>query len=164
MACKEVCPCNYFRWCGYFRFPWVLFVTTNESKVRVRKIASRISVSCMSSQYTFFSFYHLFWLNRMAISSISGKPGTFEFHDSLNLYQYSRFSFEFRRMWIFPRIDLFSDILRLCETNLDGSIDSDNLSLKGSFPLIRKDSVTYMHGIVVTYLLETLRILISIFN
>ena len=100
----------------------------------------------------------------MAISSKSGKPGTFEFHDSLNLYQYSRFSFEFRRMWIFPRIDLFSGILRLCETNLDGSIDSDNLSLKGSFPLIRKDSVTYMHGIVVTYLLEALRILISIFN
>ena len=28
-------------------------------------------------------------------------------------------------------------------------VDSDNLSLRGSFPLIRKDSVTYMHGLAV---------------
>ena len=41
------------------------------------------------------------------------------------------------------------DILALCETNLDDSIDSGNLSVKGYLPVIRKDSVTHMHGIEV---------------
>ena len=42
-----------------------------------------------------------------------------------------------------------TNILALCETNLDGSGDSGNLSVKGYFLLIRKDSVTHMHGLVV---------------
>ena len=42
-----------------------------------------------------------------------------------------------------------SDILALCETNLDDSVDSGNLSVRGYFLLIRKDSVTHMHGLVV---------------
>ena len=41
------------------------------------------------------------------------------------------------------------DILALCETNLDDSIDSGNLSVRGYLPVIRKDSVTHMHGIEV---------------
>ena len=39
------------------------------------------------------------------------------------------------------------DILALCETNLDDSIDSGNFSVKGYLPLIRKDSATHMHGL-----------------
>ena len=39
------------------------------------------------------------------------------------------------------------DILALCETNLDGSIDSGNFSVRGYLPSIRKDSVTQMHGL-----------------
>ena len=35
------------------------------------------------------------------------------------------------------------DILALCETNLDDSIDSGNFSVRGYFPLIRKDSSTH---------------------
>ena len=42
-----------------------------------------------------------------------------------------------------------SDILALCETNLDDSIDSGNLSVRGYLPLIRKDSSTHMHGLAV---------------
>ena len=38
------------------------------------------------------------------------------------------------------------DILALCETNLDDSIDSGNFSVRGYLPLIRKDSSTHMHG------------------
>ena len=34
------------------------------------------------------------------------------------------------------------DILPLCETNLDDSIDSDNFSVTGYLPLIQKDSST----------------------
>ena len=39
--------------------------------------------------------------------------------------------------------------LALCETNLDGSIDSGNFSVRGYLPLIRKDSSTHMHGLTV---------------
>ena len=41
------------------------------------------------------------------------------------------------------------DILALCETNLDDSIDSGNFSAKGYLPLIRTDSSTHMHGLAV---------------
>ena len=41
------------------------------------------------------------------------------------------------------------DILALCETNLDDSIDSGNFSVRGYLPLIRKDSSTHMHGLAV---------------
>ena len=47
------------------------------------------------------------------------------------------------------------DILALCKTNLDDSIDSGNFSVRGYLPLIRKDSVTHMHGLAV-YLKEGL--------
>ena len=40
-------------------------------------------------------------------------------------------------------------IRALCETNLDGSIDSSNFSLRGCLPLIRKDSGTHMYGLAV---------------
>ena len=39
------------------------------------------------------------------------------------------------------------DILALCETNLDDSIDSGNFSVRGYLPLIQKDSITHMHGL-----------------
>ena len=41
------------------------------------------------------------------------------------------------------------DILALCETNLDDSIDSGNFSVRGYFPLIRKDSSIHMHSFAV---------------
>ena len=47
------------------------------------------------------------------------------------------------------------DILPLCETNLDDSIDSGNFSVTSYLPLIRKDSVTHMHGLAV-YVKEVL--------
>ena len=41
------------------------------------------------------------------------------------------------------------DILALCESNLDDSIDPGNFSVRGYLPLIRKDSGTNMHGVAV---------------
>ena len=41
------------------------------------------------------------------------------------------------------------EILALCETNLDDSLDSRNFSVRGFLPLIRKDSITHMHGLAV---------------
>ena len=41
------------------------------------------------------------------------------------------------------------DILALCETNLDDSIDSGNFSVRDYLPLIQKDSSTHMHSLAV---------------
>ena len=41
------------------------------------------------------------------------------------------------------------DIDALCETNLDDSIDSGNFFVRDYLPLIRKDSITHMHGLAV---------------
>ena len=41
------------------------------------------------------------------------------------------------------------DILALCETNLYDSIDSGNFFVRGYLPLIRKDSITHLHGLAV---------------
>ena len=41
------------------------------------------------------------------------------------------------------------DILALCETNLDDSIDSGNFFVRGYLPLTRKDFSTHMHGLAV---------------
>ena len=41
------------------------------------------------------------------------------------------------------------DILTLYETNLDDLIDSGNFSVIGYLLLIRKDSITHMHGLAV---------------
>ena len=66
------------------------------------------------------------------------------------------------------------DILALCETNMDESIDSGSFSVIDYLLLIRKDSVTFMHGLPIylkeglllheTYLWKTYRVLIYIFD
>ena len=86
----------------------------------------------------------------MAISSKACKPDNFESHNSLK--------FSFMNIWglNLNSVDCESflesnspDILALCETNLDNSIDSDNFSLRGYLPLIWKDSSTHMHGLAI---------------
>ena len=62
-------------------------------------------------------------------------------------------------VWILFIVNLFlnqtTDILSLCETNLNDSIDSSNFSVRGYLSLIRKDSSTHMQGLTV-YLKEGL--------
>ena len=41
------------------------------------------------------------------------------------------------------------EILALCERNLDDTTDSGNFSVRGYLSLIRKGSVTHMHGLAV---------------
>ena len=86
----------------------------------------------------------------MAILSKRCKPDNFEPHNSLKL------SFTnirgLRSNFVECESFLESnspDILALCETNLDDSIDSGNFSVRGYLPLIRKDSSTHMHGLAV---------------
>ena len=86
----------------------------------------------------------------MAILSKACQPDNFESHNSLKL------SFTNIRGLHLNFVDCESffgsnspDILALCETNLDDSIDSGNFSVRGYLPLIRKDSSTHMHGLAV---------------
>ena len=86
----------------------------------------------------------------MAILSKACKPDNFESHNSLRL------SFTNIQGLHLNFVDCESflesncpDILALCETNLDNSIDSGNFSVRGYLPLIRKDSSTHMHSLAV---------------
>ena len=92
----------------------------------------------------------------MTILSKGCKPGNFESHNSLKL------SFtNIRGLYSnFVECESFlesnsPDILALCETNMDSSIDSGNFSVMGYLPLIRKDFITHMHGLAV-YVKEVL--------
>ena len=86
----------------------------------------------------------------MAILSKACKPENFESRNSLKL------SFTniggLRSNFVDSESFLESnspEILAICETNLDNSIDSDNFYLRGYLPLIRKDSGSHMHGLAV---------------
>ena len=86
----------------------------------------------------------------MAILPKACKPDNFELHNSLKL------SFtnilDLRSNFVDCESFLESnshDILALCETNLDDSIDPGNYSVRDYLPLIRKDSNTHVHGLAV---------------
>ena len=92
----------------------------------------------------------------MAILSKGCVPDNFESHNSLKL----SFTNICGLSPNFVKFESFLEpssayILALCETNLDDSIDSGNFSVTGYLPLIQKDSITHMHGLVV-YVKEVL--------
>ena len=86
----------------------------------------------------------------MAILSEACKPDNFESRNSLKLsitnIRGLRSNFVDCESFLESNSP---DILALCETNLDDSTDSGNFSVGGCLRLIRKDSSTYMHGLVV---------------
>ena len=92
----------------------------------------------------------------MAILSKGCKPDNFQSHNSLKLsitnIQGLCSNFVDCESFLESKS---TDILALCETNLDESIDSGNFSVKDYLPLIWKDSITHMHGLAV-YLKEEL--------
>ena len=86
----------------------------------------------------------------MAILSKVSKPNNFESHNSLKL------SITNIRRLCSNFVDCESflesnspDILALCETNLDDSVDSGSFSVRGYLPLIQKDSNTHIPGLAV---------------
>ena len=83
----------------------------------------------------------------MVILSKACKPDNFEFHNFLKL------SFMNIRHLSSNFVDCESfldsnspDILALCETNLDGLVDSGNFSVRDFLPLILKDSNSLREG------------------
>ena len=108
----------------------------------------------MNSQPT---FLFLIYLNLiMAILAKASKPDNFESRNSLKL------SFNNIQGLCSNFVDCESilesnshEILALCETNLNGSIDSGNSFVRGYLLIIWKVSSTHMHGLVV-YVMEGL--------
>ena len=86
----------------------------------------------------------------MAILSKGCKPDKFEPHNSqkLSFTNIRGFHSNFVECESFLESNSIN-ILVLFETNLEDSIDSGNFSVRGYLPLIRKDSITHMHGLAV---------------
>ena len=86
----------------------------------------------------------------MAISLKGCKPDNLEPHNSpkLNFTNIQGLSSNFVECESFLESNS-PDIVVLCETNLDESIDSGNFSVRVCLPLIRKDYMTHMHGLEV---------------
>ena len=112
----------------------------------------------------YFSVFNLFlteWI--MAILSKGWKPHNFEPHNSLKLSftNVRGLCSNFAECKSFLESNS-ADILALCKTNLDDSIDFGNFSVRGYLPLIRKDSITCIHSLAVYAkegLIKTQRIL-----
>ena len=92
----------------------------------------------------------------MAILSKETKPENFEPHNTLKLsfMNIRGLHSNFVECESFLE-SKYPDILALCETKLDDSIDSGSFSVKGYLHLIQRDSLTHMHSLPV-YLKEKL--------
>ena len=85
----------------------------------------------------------------MATISKGCKPNNFEPHNSIKL---SFTNVGLRSNFVDCESFLESnspDIVALCKTSLDDSIDSGYFFVRGYFPLIQKDSITHMYGLTV---------------
>ena len=84
----------------------------------------------------------------MTILSKACKPDNFESHNSLkhSCMNIQGLHSNFVDCKSFLETNS-PNILALCETNLDDSIDSGNFSVRGYLPLTQKDSSTHIHGI-----------------
>ena len=86
----------------------------------------------------------------MAILSKGSKPDNFESHNSLELSFTNICGLCLNSVECKSFLESNSpDILALCETNLDHSIDSGNFSATGYLPSMQKDSITHMHALPV---------------
>ena len=86
----------------------------------------------------------------MAILSKACKPDNFESHNSLKLSFMNIQCLCLNFVGCESFLESNSpDILAMCETNLNDSIDSGNFSVRGYLPLIQKDSSTHLHGLAV---------------
>ena len=87
---------------------------------------------------------------KLILLSKACKPDNFELHNSLKLSLMNTLghcsNFVYYEFFLESNSP---DILALCETNLDDSINSGNFSLRGYLCLIRKDSSTHMHVLAV---------------
>ena len=95
-----------------------------------------------------FNLFLTEWI--MTILSKGSKPDNFAPHNSPNLSFMNIWGLRSNFVECVSFLESNSlDIFALCETNLDDLIDSDNFSVRGYLPLIRKDFITHMHSLAV---------------
>ena len=93
-----------------------------------------------------FNLFLTQWI--MAIVSQGCKTDNFELHNSLKLIFINIRALHSNFVQCESFLESKSpDILALCETNLNDSTDSGNLSVRGYLPSVWKDSITSMHGL-----------------
>ena len=114
----------------------VSFATTDEFSVRVTKLLQGLVSHELTLYLSVFKLFLTQWI--MAILSKGCKPDKLEPHHSLKL-SFTNIGGLFSN---FVECESFlesnsPDILALCVTNLDDSIDSGNFFVKGYLPLIR---------------------------
>ena len=107
---------SYLQWYGYFCGPWVSFITTDEFSMRITKLTQGLVSRELTAYLSVLSLPQ--WI--MNISSKGCKPDNFELHNSLKLsftnIQGLRSNFTECESFLESNS---SDILALCETNLD---------------------------------------------
>ena len=135
----EMCPYSYFGWCGYFWGPGCHLLQQILSEDHKNYFKDWCLIH---SQPTFLFLTQ--WI--MAILSKGCKPDNLESHNSQhNIWGFCSYFVEYECF-----LESNSpDILALCETNLDDSIDSDNFFVRGCLSLIQKNSITHMHSLAV---------------
>ena len=147
---------------------WQISFQWDSSKLLQRLVSLELT--------TYLSVLDLFltqWI--MVILTKGHKPDNFESHNSLKLIFINiqgLFS-NFVECKTFLESNI-PDILDLCDTSLDETIDSCNFSLRGYFPLIQTDCITHIHGLAVylkgrlllfrSYLWKTVWMLTYVFN
>ena len=132
----------------YFQGSCLSFVLTDEFSIRVAKITSRTGTYELTVYLPVCNQFLTQWI--MMKSTMLSKGWKID-----NFKLYSPLKLSFVNIWdchsnfVECESSLKSkspNILALCETNLDNSIDSDNFFVTVYLPLIWKDCITYMHG------------------
>ena len=113
--------------------------------------AQKLLQGLLSPELTTYLYVFYLFLTRgiLAILSKGCKPDNFESHNSLKLFKSFTNIYGFCLNFVECESFLQSnspEILALYERNLFDSIDSGNISVTGYLSLIRKDSITHMHG------------------
>ena len=131
-CCPWKCvPCSYFQRCRYMEVPWVSWQM--RSQLDSQKLLQRL----LSHKPTaYLSIFDLFSTHKLTILSKECELDNFESHNSLKV--------SFTNIWglCLNFVDCESsldsntpDILALCETNSNVSVDSGTFSVRGYLPL-----------------------------
>ena len=127
----DVCPYNYFWYCGYSKDFWVAFLTTDDFSVGVKKVTSAISFTLTHNLPLW--FLSDFFNSEISILSELCNQGNFESRSFLNL--------SFTNIHgLYSNFIAFESLLEssFCDvhTFLELSVDSSHFSVRGFFLLI----------------------------
>ena len=148
MSCTEVCPIAISGGGVICEVPGCHLLRQMSSQWGSEKLLQGLVSHELTAYHSVFNLFLTQWV--MAILLKGWKPDNFEPRNSLKLSctNIRGLRSNFVECESFPESNS-PDILALCKTNLDGSIDSSNFSVRGYLPLIWKNFVTHMHGLAI---------------